>query len=157
MPVARQDNTLPSTSNKAARTRPTPCAASQLKKRLRLIRRTITHPLVAERSSGSQPLPSRPHTLLHPGGEDLQLVCVYTSSTSILPLLESSRLAYLGPAGANTPRLETFSARSFSVRLSGGPTLLGRKQVSTLGNSGGYEPHSLDQARYGGYEIYTTR
>lgn len=40
----------------------TPCAASQLKKRLRLIRRANTHPLVAERSSYSQPLPSRPLT-----------------------------------------------------------------------------------------------
>ena len=59
----------------------TSCAASQLEKRLRLIRRTITLPLVAERSllisaSSLPPL----HTFLHPGRENLQLVCAYTHS-----------------------------------------------------------------------------
>ena len=83
----------------------TPCAAPQTKKRLRLIRRAI-YPsfLAAERFSCSQPLPSRPHTLLlHPGGEDSQLVCVYTSSALFFSLLERFRVSYtlyLGPAGA---------------------------------------------------------
>lgn len=112
------------------------CAASQVEKRLPLIRRTITHPLVAERSSCSQPLPSRPHTFtLYPGGEDSQLVCVYTSSTPYIFLLHgvSYTWAQRGP---------NFSSRTLQRTLLGGQhwTCWGRVSCIILAIASGIRP-----------------